>query len=126
LTGFLRYFDSLTFNDNWGDIPTRMGVRYICLADIGLTTGTTDRDIWRVCQANGYYLLTDNREQTTEESLGIILENEGTPTSLPVFTIGDMNRFRNEREYAEQAVDQLLDYLFEPDSILGTRRLFIP
>ena len=126
LNGFLRYFDSLTFNDDWGDVPTQIGVRYICLADIGLAAGTTDREIWRLCQANGYYLLTDNREQSTDESLGTILETEGTAASLPVFTIGDMNRFRNERGYAEQAVDRLLDYLFDPDRIRGAGRFFIP
>jgi hypothetical protein len=126
LTGFLRYLDSLTFNESWGDVPTQMGVRYLCLADVGLAAGTSDRDIWRASQTNRFYLLTDNREQSTEESLGTIIENDGTPTSMPVFTIGNLNRFRNEREYAEQAIKRLLDYLIEPNSILGMGRLFIP
>lgn len=126
LTGFLRYFDALTFNDTWGDVPSLMGVRYLCLANVGLSTGTSDRDIWFVCQSKGYYLLTDNREESSEESLGTIISTERTPTSLPVFTIGNMNRFRSERGYAEQVIYQLLDYLFEPDKILGAGRLYIP
>jgi hypothetical protein len=126
LTGYLRYMDSLTFNDYWRDLTTRMGVRYVSLADVGLVPGTPDRGVWRLCQSNGYYLFTDNRTQSTDGSLGRIIADEGTRTSLPVFTIGDKHRFHNEREYAQEVVDRMLDYLFTPDNILGTGRLFLP
>lgn len=47
-------------------------------------------------------------------------------TSLPVFTISDMNRFRSERAYAESVVARLMEYLASADNLPGTGRLYIP
>jgi len=47
-------------------------------------------------------------------------------TSLPVFTISDIKRFRSDRDYVEAVVAKLLDYLVDADNILGTGRLYLP
>jgi hypothetical protein len=47
-------------------------------------------------------------------------------TSLPVFTISDIHRFRSEREYVETVVAKLLEYLIDVDKLRGTGRLYLP
>jgi len=126
LDGYLSFLESLTFNDLWREIADGIHLNYVRLRDVGIASGTSDRDIWRVCQSQGFYLLTDNRSQTDEDALGIVMLTEGTSQSLPVFTIGDMDRFRTERTYAESLVERLLEYLFNPERIHGTGRLYLP
>lgn len=48
------------------------------------------------------------------------------PSSLPVFTISDFNRFRSDRDYVEAVIAKLLEYLVDADNILGTGRLYLP
>jgi len=126
LDGYLTFLESLTFNDLWRDIAEGIGLSYSRLRDVGISSGTLDREIWRFCQSQGLYLLTDNRSQTDEDALGSIILAEGTAESLPVFTISDMDRFRNEREYSEGLVERLLEYLFDPERVLGAGRLYLP
>lgn len=82
-----------------------------------MVAGTSDQFIWRICQAKGYYLLTDNRSETTADALGAVISTEGTAESLPVFTIDSMDRFRTERSYGEALVKSLLQHLFDRERI---------
>ena len=45
---------------------------------------------------------------------------------LPVFTIGDLNRFQDNRDYAERVLIKLYDYLSRLDEVRGTGRLYLP
>jgi predicted nuclease of predicted toxin-antitoxin system len=126
LDGFLRYLESLTFNDTWREIAEAIELRFVRLRDVGIASATSDQGIWRFCQANGYYLLTDNRAENTADALGAVILTEGTPSSLPVFTIGDMDRFRLERSYGESLTERLLEYLLDPENVRGTGRLYLP
>jgi hypothetical protein len=93
---------------------------------VGLAKGSLDEQIWEFCQNQKCYLLTDNRNQDTTDSLGMIIRTRTVPTSVPVFTISDMRRFRSERDYVESVVAQLLEYLIVADNIRGVGRLFLP
>lgn len=126
LDGYLGYLESLTFNEPCREIAEAIELRFVRLRDVGIAKGVSDRDIWRFCQSNNIYLLTNNREETTEDALGSVIMAEGRPDSLPVFTISDMKRFRSERSYGEALAEGLLDCLFEPDIYLGAGRLYLP
>ena len=46
--------------------------------------------------------------------------------SLPVFTIGNLDRFQDSRAYAERVLEQLYDYLLRINELRGTGRLYLP
>ncbi len=102
LDGFLRYLESLMFNDTWREIASAIELRFVRLREVGIAAGKSDLEIWRFCQTNGLYLLTHNRAETTADSLRPVIAAENSPNSLPVFTLSDMDSFRNERGYAEK------------------------
>ncbi|MCE9532810.1 MAG: ACP S-malonyltransferase [Planctomycetes bacterium] len=126
LGGYAGYLESLTYSDYWREIAEAIELRFVQLDDVGIAAGTSDLVIWRFYQANGLYLLTDNRSESATDSLGTVISAEGTAESLPVFTIGSMNRFRTERDYGEALAKSLLQHLFDRERIRGTGRLFIP
>jgi hypothetical protein len=45
---------------------------------------------------------------------------------LPVFTIADLDKFGTSREYAEQVLLSVYDYLLRIDEVRGSGRLFLP
>ena len=71
-------------------------------------------------------MITGNRNQDGPNSLDATIRTENTLTSLPVLTVSDPLALRNSREYAEQVIERLLDYLMGIDRVLGTGRLYLP
>ena len=63
-------------------------------------------------------LLTHNRNMKDENSLEQTLREENTPTSLPVITIGRVDRLR-ERAYRERCVIRLVEIGLEIEELLG-------
>ena len=70
-------------------------------------------------------LLTDNRNMKGEDSLEQTLREENNPMSLPVLTIGKVDRI-GERKYREQCAARLAEIVSELENYLGASRLFIP
>ena len=83
-------------------------------------------EIWQCCQAQDLILITDNRNDDSPTSLEATIRRFGTPSSLPVFTIADLRKFREDRDYAERVVASFYDYLQRIDEIRGTGRLYLP
>ena len=101
-------------------------MRIVSFDDVGLAKGTPDERIWDFCQQQQFYLITDNRNRDNPDSLEAMIRTRILPTSLPVFTISDIHRFRSERDYAESLVAKLLEYLMDADNLRGTGRLYLP
>jgi hypothetical protein len=55
-----------------------------------------------------------------------VIRTRTLPTSLPVFTISDIHRYRSERDYVEAVVAKLLEYLMDADNLRGVGRLYLP
>ena len=70
-------------------------------------------------------LLTANRNAKGENSLEQTIREESTSISLPVITIGNLDRLV-EREYRERCSARLADIVLSIDNYLGVSRLFIP
>jgi hypothetical protein len=70
-------------------------------------------------------LMTGNRRMKGEDSLEQTLREENTPTSLPVLTVGDLERVA-ETTYREKCLSKLIDIVLDLDNLKGTERLFIP
>jgi hypothetical protein len=94
--------------------------------DVGLADTATDLEVWQRCQAEQMTLITGNRNLTGPDSLEATIRLHNTSSSLPVFTIADVDRLNASRSYVEEVVESLLDYLQRIDTVRGTGRLFLP
>lgn len=97
----------------------------VMFADVGLAIDSSDREIWRFAQANQLILLTANRNMDDEDSLERTMREENTETSLPVLTIGTVERLE-EGVYRERCAEKLLEIALYLGNYLGTARIFIP
>ena len=70
-------------------------------------------------------LLTANRPMKGIDSLEQTIREENTSTSLPVLTIGTLDRF-SDRKYREQCAVCLVDILLDLENYRGVGRIFIP
>ena len=93
--------------------------------DVGLPIDSNDRDVWRFAQKKQLILLTGNRNKDGEDSLEQTIRNENTPNSLPVITIGIVDRLE-ESAYREQCAEKLVEIIFDIENYLGVGRIYIP
>jgi hypothetical protein len=84
------------------------------------------RDVWRCAQANEMILLTANRSMKGKDSLEQVMREKNTSSSLPVITIGSIDRLLAELEYRDRCVNRLVDITVDIDDYRGARRIFIP
>jgi predicted nuclease of predicted toxin-antitoxin system len=102
-----------------------ISIQLVTFTDIGLSFESSDREVWRFAQANRMILLTDNRNMKGEDSLEQTIREENGLTSLPVLTIGNVNRL-DEKIYRERCAERLLEIGTNLEKYLGTGRIFIP
>jgi hypothetical protein len=94
-------------------------------ADVGLPIDCADREVWRFAQKNQYILLTANRNNEGEDSLEQTILDENTPTSLPVITVGALDRMK-ESAYRERCAEKFVDIFMNVENYLGVGRVYIP
>jgi hypothetical protein len=111
---------------DWRDLTTALDVTLRTFREVGLDPASPDDVVWRFCQAQGYYLLTSNRNEESADSLEATLRREGTSTSLPVFTLPLPDRVYSSPSFLDRAVEKLLDYVLDADNIRGAGRLYVP
>ena len=107
----------------WLDL---ISIRFILFEEVGLAETSDDRVVWRYAQANQMILITANRSMKGKDSLEQVMREENTPISLPVVTIGNIDRLMTEPEYRERCVDRLVDIVVDIEDYQGARRIFIP
>ncbi|MBI3821063.1 MAG: ACP S-malonyltransferase [Planctomycetes bacterium] len=110
----------------WTEFWDHLGLALYRFEDVGLTPTSTDLEIWQRCQAEHLVLITDNRNDDSEDSLESALRAHNTSESLPVFTIGTLTQFQNSKMYFNEVVDRLLIYLLDIDRVRGAGRLYLP
>jgi hypothetical protein len=71
-------------------------------------------------------LITANRSMKGKDSLEQVMREENTPTSLPVVTIGNIERLLTEPDYRDRCVNRLVDIVVDIEDYQGARRIFIP
>ncbi|MGK7928937.1 MAG: ACP S-malonyltransferase [Spirulina sp.] len=101
-------------------------IRFITFEAVGLAIDSSDRVVWKFAQENRLILLTANRRMKGENSLEEVIREENTPTSLPVLTIGNVDRLLVEPIYRERCINRLIEIAVDIDNYQGTRRIFIP
>jgi hypothetical protein len=100
-------------------------LRFVTLADLGLPVTSTDRAVWRRAQAEQMLLLTNNRNMDDEHSLVRTMREESTLASLPVITVGSLDRLM-QQDYRRRCAERLEEIVLDLHRYLGTGRIFIP
>lgn len=126
IQGHVDYLFHLLTSDAWVEFWQALGIRYVTFRDIGLDAEASDAAVWHACQDQRLVLVTSNRNQRGVDSLEATIRSRLTAESLPVLTLADAERFRNDRQYADRVVASLLEILFEIDLLRGTGRLYLP
>jgi len=110
-------------NDGWLDM---IPLSFIFFQDIQLPTDSNDRVVWRLAQQNRVILLTANRNMKGEDSLEQVIREDNTPDSLPVITIGNLDRFSKEASYRSRCADRIIEIVLDIENYMGVGRIFIP
>ena len=126
IEGYVDFLVALMQAEPWRLFWDDLQLRCVHFADVGLAPSAPDSLVWQTCQQQGLYLITDNRNEDRPDSLEATIRTQNTADSLPVFTIGNVQRLRQSHAYANQVIDTLFRYLLEGDNIRGTGRLFLP
>ena len=100
-------------------------LRLMTFSEVGLPFDSNDRTVWRFVQAQRLLLLTDNRSRKGADSLEQTIREEHTPTSLPVITIGSLERL-DEPAYRERCMTRLVEIAIDVEAYTGITHLFIP
>lgn len=108
--------------EGWADL---LDLHVARMADIGLPANSPDRQVWRFAQAHQMLILTANRTMTGPDSLEQTIREEGTPASLPVLTVGDVDSLIAS-DYRAQCAERIVEILLYLDSYLGAGRLYVP
>jgi predicted nuclease of predicted toxin-antitoxin system len=107
----------------WLDL---ISIRFVLFEEVELPIDSDDRVVWRFAQANQMILLTANRSMKGKNSLEQVMREENTPTSLPVVTIGNIDRLLAEPDYRERCVNCLVNIVLNIEDFRGAMRIFIP
>ncbi len=113
-------------SEYWAELWNYLRLTLHHFDDVGLTPTSTDLEIWQRCQAEQLILITDNRNQDSEDCLESTIRDHNTPDSLPVFTIGKLARLRKNNTYALLVVEKIYGYLLDIDRVRGAGRLYLP
>lgn len=93
--------------------------------EVDLLINSNDREVWRFAQANGLILITNNRNMRNETSLEYTIREENQLDSLPVLTVGNVERLA-DLQYREQCADALVAISLNLENHLGRGRIYIP
>jgi hypothetical protein len=126
IVGHVERLASLMQSPYWREIWNDLDIRLATFTDVGLVSSDPDAVVWRRCQHHQLLLVTSNRNADDPDSLEATIRTEGTPTSLPVFTLGDSEAVLRDHEYADRVAAKLFDYLWRLDTLRGTGRLYLP
>ncbi|MEM9273020.1 MAG: ACP S-malonyltransferase [Cyanobacteria bacterium P01_F01_bin.143] len=122
LDGYTPIFLGILTKRGWLEL---ISIRFITLKEAGLSMDISDRTLWRFAQSNKMIIFTANRNMKGKDSLEQVIREENTVTSLPVVTIGALDRL-DEFDYRERCVDRMIEIALDIENYKGVGRLFIP
>jgi hypothetical protein len=126
IEGQVRALLRLLTSAAWYEVWHGLAMRVESFASLGLPENTPDAALWQFCQTRQIILITGNRNKAGTDALEAVIEQNNTPTSLPVLTIGSPPRVLSSREYAERVATRLLEVLLDVEQYRGTGRLYLP
>ena len=122
LDGYAPAFLGILAKNGWLDI---LPISFVTFKETELSMDSSDRTLWCFAQSNQMIILTANRNMKGKNSLEQIIREENTANSLPVVTIGNIERL-DEFNYRERCVDKMIEIALDIENYRGVGRLFIP
>lgn len=117
-------FNALRYDEVWLELVP-MQLRWFHQVDLEDTAD--DEAVWRLCQENGYLLLTGNRStKDGDKSLEFAVRQLVKPESLPVLTIGNLKRVNADPDYCRACAERLAEIVDELPRYRGITRLYLP
>ena len=110
--GHLPYLRRLIAVIDLWEVLAAEAIEFAEFAHVHLSQELDDRAIWNFCQAEGWVLLTDNRNEEGANSLQATLGDSWRPGHLPIVTISDREKFVRMPEYATRVATQIADVLY--------------
>lgn len=126
INGHVARLEARMRAEPWIGFWNGLHVSCVSFAQVDLDPEDSDLVVWQRCQDKRLLLITGNRNDDGPDSLENTIRTRTTPQSLPVFTIGDVDRILTDGEYAAEVVWSLFEYLFDLDGLLWTGRLYLP
>lgn len=99
--------------------------RMVTFTDIKLAQDSSDRTVWQYAQNHNMLLLTGNRNMDGIDSLEQTIRDANLPISMPVVTIGNLDRVV-EHAYRAACVTRLAEIGLFIETYRGVGRLYIP
>ena len=122
IEGQVRAWLRLLTSPAWYEVWHGLAMRVESFASLRLPENTPDTALWQFCQTQQIILITGNRNKAGTDAREAVIEQNNTPTSLPVLT----PRVLSSRAYAERVVTRLLEVLLDVEQYRGTGRLYLP
>lgn len=117
-------FNVLIYDGDWLKL---VPMKLQWFRDVGLPEKASDETVWRFCQEEGYILLTGNRStKDGSKSLELTIRDLVTSDSLPVLTIGNLQRVNSDPVYRRECAEQLAEIVDDIERFRGTPRLYLP
>jgi hypothetical protein len=126
LEGQFKHLLNRLQSEQWREFWEELALATPEFEDLGLARDASDAVVWQTCQDHEIVLFTANRNDEGPDSLEATIRRFNQASSLPVITLGDSERFSQDREYAERVVIRLLEILLDLDPYRGTGRLYLP
>ena len=126
IQGHIDLLMDLVRSDEWIEFWQFLDLTYVTFGEVGLRANASDADIWQLCQDQGYVLVTSNRNRDSADSLEATIRSRSTTDSLPVLTLSDPERMRNDRQYAGLVAISFIQTLLDIDAVRGAGRLYLP
>ena len=110
------------------DLVEGVGLTLATFPDLSLDRESDDRAVWTFCQANGWVLFTDNRNNEGADSLHAAIQESWREGYLPVITLANKGRFENSEAYALIVAEEVADVLIRVfhDAARDQSRIFVP
>jgi hypothetical protein len=126
--GHLPYLQRLIEQLGLLDMVASLGLTLATFPEVGLDRHTDDRTLWNYCQANGWVLFTDNRNNEDDSSLQATIQDCWREGHLPIITLANKGRFENSESYALAVAEEVADVLIRVfhDAVRDQPRIFVP
>ena len=124
--GHFRQISAILSNRLWLAMWNEIGITVHSFEELGLEEDASDLVVWQTCQQRDVVLVTANRNAEGEDSLESVIRRLGTPSSLPVFTFANSQRFLRDHHYAERVMSKLIESMEKIDSLRGAGRIYLP
>jgi hypothetical protein len=101
----------LEFLQLW-PVLAELKLEFITFPQLQLPPDLDDRAVWHRCQADGWVLFTENRNDDDPNSLQATLTDSWRIGHLPVLTLANKSKFETSASYAQKIAIDVAELLF--------------